>query len=82
MLFPLRIVLDLKLKWCILVESDNESTPTFSPIKSQRAVKVKTLEEIKLEKIQAESAAYYSYQGKYFFYYFLQNYTNNDLNAI
>ncbi|XP_044253851.1 zinc finger CCCH domain-containing protein 11A-like isoform X2 [Tribolium madens] len=43
-------------------ESDNESAPTNSPIKSNhRAVKVKTLEEIKLEKIQAESAAYYSY---------------------
>lgn len=56
-----------KLKWCILAESDNESTPTFSPIKCQRAVKVKTLEEIKLEKIQAESAAYYSYyQGMLF----------------
>ncbi|RZC37721.1 zinc finger CCCH domain-containing protein 11A-like [Asbolus verrucosus] len=43
-------------------ESDNESAPTNSPIKSShRVVKVKTLEEIKLEKIQAESAAYYSY---------------------
>ncbi|KAJ3659273.1 hypothetical protein Zmor_010970 [Zophobas morio] len=43
-------------------ESDNESAPTNSPVKSSnRVVKVKTLEEIKLEKIQAESAAYYSY---------------------
>ncbi|XP_068907978.1 zinc finger CCCH domain-containing protein 11A-like isoform X2 [Tenebrio molitor] len=43
-------------------ESDNESAPTNSPTKStHRVVKVKTLEEIKLEKIQAESAAFYSY---------------------
>lgn len=63
------------LKWCILAESDNESTPTFSPIKCQRSVKVKTLEEIKLERIQAESAAYYSYQGtKLTFFTFLAIY--------
>ncbi|XP_017772677.1 PREDICTED: zinc finger CCCH domain-containing protein 11A-like isoform X2 [Nicrophorus vespilloides] len=42
-------------------ESDNESAPTQSPTKKQRIVNIKTLEEIKLEKIQAESAAYYSY---------------------
>ncbi|CAH1174049.1 unnamed protein product [Phaedon cochleariae] len=41
-------------------ESDNESGPTFSPNKN-RIVTEKTMEEIKLEKIQAESAAYYSY---------------------
>ncbi|XP_018573760.1 zinc finger CCCH domain-containing protein 11A-like isoform X1 [Anoplophora glabripennis] len=46
-------------------ESDNESMPTFSPLKSGRIVKVKSLEEIKLEKIQAESAAYYSYSDQY-----------------
>ncbi|KAJ8984601.1 hypothetical protein NQ317_006063 [Molorchus minor] len=45
-------------------ESDGESGPTFSPDKfGNRIVRVKTLEEIKLEKIQAESAAYYSYHG-------------------
>ncbi|KRT79396.1 hypothetical protein AMK59_8204 [Oryctes borbonicus] len=42
-------------------ESDNESAPTQSPVKTPRSVKVKTLEEIRLEKVQAESAAYYSY---------------------
>lgn len=54
-------------KWCILAESDNESASSVSPAKSkanQRVVKVKTLEEIKLEQIQAESAAYYSYSGE------------------
>ncbi|KAG5884089.1 hypothetical protein JTB14_027772 [Gonioctena quinquepunctata] len=46
-------------------ESDNESGPTYSPVKSaNRIVTVKTLEEIRLEKIQAESAAYYSYFGQ------------------
>ncbi|XP_025835060.1 zinc finger CCCH domain-containing protein 11A isoform X2 [Agrilus planipennis] len=47
-------------------ESDNESATTNSPTKfnqPQRVVKVKTLEEIRLEKIQAESAAFYSYPG-------------------
>nr|XP_022912839.1 zinc finger CCCH domain-containing protein 11A-like isoform X2 [Onthophagus taurus] len=42
-------------------ESDNESAPTHSPVKTPHGVKVKTLEEIRLEKIQAESAAFYSY---------------------
>lgn len=53
------------MKWCILAESDNESAPTQSPVKTTRSVKVKTLEEIRLEKVQAESAAYYSYPGKF-----------------
>ncbi|KAJ8919329.1 hypothetical protein NQ315_003913 [Exocentrus adspersus] len=45
-------------------ESDSESVPTYSPLKnSNRIVKVKTLEEIRLEKVQAESAAFYSYSG-------------------
>ncbi|CAH0561022.1 unnamed protein product [Brassicogethes aeneus] len=44
-------------------ESDTELAPPNSPNKQQRLVKVKTLEEIKLEKIQEESAAYYSYTG-------------------
>lgn len=56
------------MKWCILAESDNESAPTQSPVKTSRSVKVKTLEEIRLEKIQAESAAYYSYPGKILFF--------------
>ncbi|KAK4886083.1 hypothetical protein RN001_002354 [Aquatica leii] len=49
-------------------ESDNESAPTNSPAKPNqtRVVKVKTLEEIRLEKIQAESAAYYFYPGAEF----------------
>ncbi|XP_023013960.2 uncharacterized protein isoform X1 [Leptinotarsa decemlineata] len=43
-------------------ESDNESGPSNSPNKNgNRIVTVKTLEEIKLEKIHAEAAAYYSY---------------------
>lgn len=48
---------------CVLAESDSESVPTSSPTKqsSNRVVRVKTLEEIRLERIQAESAAYYSY---------------------
>ncbi|KAJ8938728.1 hypothetical protein NQ318_005582 [Aromia moschata] len=44
-------------------ESDDESAPTFSPAKN-RLVRVKTLDEIKLEKIQADVAAYYSYHGQ------------------
>ncbi|XP_074038782.1 uncharacterized protein isoform X4 [Leptinotarsa decemlineata] len=45
-------------------ESDNESGPSNSPNKNgNRIVTVKTLEEIKLEKIHAEAAAYYSYFG-------------------
>lgn len=44
-----------------LPESDNESVP--SPVKPQpRIPYCKTYEEIRLEEIQAESAAYYSYQ--------------------
>lgn len=44
-----------------LPESDNESVP--SPVKPQlRVPYCKTYEEIRLEEIQAESAAYYSYQ--------------------
>ncbi|XP_049791064.1 zinc finger CCCH domain-containing protein 11A-like isoform X1 [Schistocerca nitens] len=43
-------------------ESDNESVPTTTPTKKpQRKVHVKTLEEIRLERIQAESAAFYGY---------------------
>ncbi|KAL2717900.1 hypothetical protein V1478_011776 [Vespula squamosa] len=47
-----------------LAESDNESVP--SPIKTQPQPRVpycKTYEEIRLEEIQAESAAYYSYEA-------------------
>lgn len=40
-------------------ESDAESGPSFSPIKDNSRINVKTLEEIKLEKIQREVAAYY-----------------------
>lgn len=46
-------------------ESDNESVP--SPIKTQPQPRVpycKTYEEIRLEEIQAESAAYYSYEAQ------------------
>lgn len=52
---------------CILAESDSEFGPSaYSPLQtSTRTVRVKTLEEIKLEKIQAESAALYSYNSKY-----------------
>lgn len=46
-----------------LPESDNESVP--SPVKPQpRVPYCKTYEEIRLEEIQAESAAYYSYQAE------------------
>nr|CAI5843358.1 unnamed protein product [Callosobruchus analis] len=50
---------------CIfLPESDNDSTTTFSPTKSaNRVVTVKTLEDIRIEKIQAESAALYYESG-------------------
>ncbi|XP_054264228.1 zinc finger CCCH domain-containing protein 11A-like [Macrosteles quadrilineatus] len=42
-------------------ESDNESVPP-TPFKNTKStVSVKTLEQIKLDKIQEESAAYYSY---------------------
>ncbi|CAG9832288.1 unnamed protein product [Diabrotica balteata] len=50
-------------------ESDNESMPTYSPAKhKERICTVKSLEEIRLEKIQAESAAYYSYSDDSFQY--------------
>lgn len=46
-----------------LPESDNESVP--SPVKPQlRVPYCKTYEEIRLEEIQAESAAYYSYKAE------------------
>ncbi|KYN07308.1 Zinc finger CCCH domain-containing protein 11A, partial [Cyphomyrmex costatus] len=47
------------------LESDNESAP--SPVKSQPKVPYcKTYEQMRLEEIQAESAAYYSYEtGNY-----------------
>ncbi|KAI4490708.1 hypothetical protein M0804_003652 [Polistes exclamans] len=48
-----------------LPESDNESVP--SPVKTQPQPRVpycKTYEEIRLEEIQAESAAYYSYNDE------------------
>ncbi|XP_019869116.1 zinc finger CCCH domain-containing protein 11A isoform X2 [Aethina tumida] len=41
-------------------ESDSESMPSHSPLKHPNR-QIKTLDEIKLEKIQAEAAAYYSY---------------------
>ncbi|OAD52119.1 Zinc finger CCCH domain-containing protein 11A [Eufriesea mexicana] len=48
-------------EWSNRQESDNESVP--SPVKPQSRVPYcKTYEEIRLEEIQAESAAYYSYQ--------------------
>ncbi|KAK0159118.1 hypothetical protein PV328_010042 [Microctonus aethiopoides] len=46
-------------------ESDSEGVANPSPIKSQTTTRVpycKTYEEIRLEEIQAESAAYYSYE--------------------
>lgn len=46
-----------------LPESDNESAP--SPVKSQPKVPYcKTYEQMRLEEIQAESAAYYSYEAE------------------
>ncbi|XP_044747994.1 zinc finger CCCH domain-containing protein 11B-like isoform X2 [Coccinella septempunctata] len=43
-------------------ESDTESIPTKSPSKLPvKKLRVKTLEEIKLERIQEESAAYFAY---------------------
>ncbi|XP_071453168.1 zinc finger CCCH domain-containing protein 11A-like [Hetaerina americana] len=46
-------------------ESDNESVPTSSPAKKslRKTIHVKTLEEIRLEQIQAESAAFYGYKA-------------------
>ncbi|KAK0162722.1 hypothetical protein PV327_006477 [Microctonus hyperodae] len=46
-------------------ESDSEGVANPSPVKSQTTTRVpycKTYEEIRLEEIQAESAAYYSYE--------------------
>lgn len=46
----------------VLAESDSESAPSWTPTKmpkEKEALHVKTLEEIRLEKIQAESAAYW-----------------------
>lgn len=51
-------------KWWIFAESDSESMPSHSPLKHPNR-QIKTLDEIKLEKIQAEAAAYYSYGGKF-----------------
>lgn len=45
----------------VLAESDNESVPTSTPTKSQAQVRVKTLDEIRLEKIQMECASWYQY---------------------
>jgi hypothetical protein len=50
----------------VLAESDNESVPTSTPTKKQpqkKNIHVKTLEEIRLERIQAESAAFYAYNS-------------------
>lgn len=49
----------------VLAESDSESIPTSTPIKKrqQKNLRVKTLEEIKLERVQAESAAFYAYNS-------------------
>lgn len=49
----------------VLAESDSESIPTSTPIKKQQQknLRVKTLEEIKLERVQAESAAFYAYNS-------------------
>lgn len=45
----------------VLSESDNESVPP-TPLKTiSSRISVKTLEQIKLDRIQAESAAYYSF---------------------
>lgn len=50
----------------VLAESDNESVPTSTPTKKlpqKTNIHVKTLEEIRLERIQAESAAFYAYNS-------------------
>lgn len=44
---------------CVLAESDNETTPTSTP--EDKISRSKSQELLLLEKIQAESAAYYSY---------------------
>lgn len=47
--------------FCVFSESDNESVPP-TPLKTiSSRISVKTLEQIKLDRIQAESAAYYSF---------------------
>ncbi|XP_066150733.1 uncharacterized protein [Euwallacea fornicatus] len=56
-------------------ESDSESAISTSPTK-YRVPRVKTLEEIKLEKIAAESAAYYFYPGSH---QSLENFAESDL---
>ncbi|XP_056629671.1 zinc finger CCCH domain-containing protein 11A-like [Diorhabda sublineata] len=61
-------------------ESDNESTPSFSPKKNADwVVTVKSLDEIRLEKIQAESAAYYDYNSPCIPY---NEGENNDANSM
>lgn len=49
----------------VLAESDSESAPTSTPTKQQpqKNIHVKTLEEIRLERVQAESAAFYAYSS-------------------
>jgi len=47
------------------LESDSESVPSVSPLKRFRNAP-KTLEQIRLEKIQAESAAFYNYESQQF----------------
>lgn len=49
----------------VLAESDSESVPTSTPTKQQpqKNIHVKTLEEIRLERVQAESAAFYAYSS-------------------
>ncbi|KAK0080364.1 hypothetical protein PV325_014079 [Microctonus aethiopoides] len=58
-------MLTKKLICPLTIKSDSEGVANPSPIKSQTTTRVpycKTYEEIRLEEIQAESAAYYSYE--------------------
>lgn len=54
---------------CVLAESDNESAPSSTPTKNvspddeQRIARNKSQELLLLEKIQAEAAAFYSYEA-------------------
>lgn len=56
------------MRVCVLAESDNESAPSSTPTKTsspedaQKIARTKSQELLLLEKIQAEAAAYYSYE--------------------
>ncbi|CAH2240358.1 jg17353 [Pararge aegeria aegeria] len=65
----MRAIIKLLSGWCVLAESDNESAPSSTPTKTVSAddamkiARTKSQELLLLEKIQAEAAAFYSYDS-------------------